>query len=131
VNRRSFFKWMTAVGAALVLPSSVRPFKRWSLVEDVGPLVFGRDWELHAWCDLIEGPPNNGYRTYRPGSAHWEGTAHLPTLLPVEPSIQEREFAFCRPGNKPLRGRGYVTALEWHARGSTLTIHGTGPLVTA
>lgn len=29
MNRRSFFKWATATGAALFLPSSVRPSKEW------------------------------------------------------------------------------------------------------
>lgn len=33
MNRRSFFRWATATGAALFLPGSVRPTRVWSVTD--------------------------------------------------------------------------------------------------
>jgi len=125
VNRRSFFKWATAVGAALVLPSSVRPSKGWALAPK--PVVFGDwgTWELNVYNNPISGDPVDVPPTYLPGLSHWDATAKVDTHK-TWPRTFDAEF---KARDITYFGRVHVAALDKYS--GVLHLTGTGPLVVA
>lgn len=92
MNRRTFFKWATATGAALILPPTVRPTREWKVVEEYRNwiLVFRKSTgrlEWQGFNQLLQPP------SMTPMGPEWTPTIYvrsfpMPTPAPIIPSCK-------------------------------------------